>query len=138
MVAICFFVDDEDSKATLEENTDNQITIKVKVDPDESDSKLNQHSLKFTKIGTFVKNGSAVAEVQLKLQNEVFLPQGLTSPKDLDKRLPMIKRVCVDEARNTLIAKTNFVRLEFINKYTSQGSAIRSTLMTAKYKEFYD
>lgn len=136
--AIRFFVDDEDSQAMLEEKKDNQITIKVKVDPEESDSKLNQHSLKFTKIGTFVKNGPAVAEVQLKLQNEVFLPQGLTSPKDLDKRLAMIKRVCVDEARNTLIAETNFARLEFINRYTAEGSPIRAKLLTAKDKEFYD
>ena len=32
--AIRIFVDDEDSHATLEEKKDNQITIKVKVDPE--------------------------------------------------------------------------------------------------------
>jgi hypothetical protein len=35
-------------------------------------------------------------------------------------------------------AKTNFARLEVINKYTSEGSAIRSKLIIVKDKEFYD
>ena len=57
--AIRFFINDKDSQATLEEKKDNQTTIKMKVDPEKSDSK-NQHSLKFTKIGMFVNNGLAV------------------------------------------------------------------------------
>ena len=56
--AIHFFVtQDEDSLATLEEKKLTMITIKVKVDADEADSKLNQASIKFPKIETFVKNG---------------------------------------------------------------------------------
>ena len=70
------------------------ITIKVKVDPEETDSKLNQASIRFPKIETFVKNGPEVAEVQLKLHNEIFLPQGQTGPKDVDKRLGTFKRIC--------------------------------------------
>jgi len=69
------------------------ITIKVKVDNEEPDSKLNQASIKFLKIETFVKNGPEVAEVQLKLHSEIFLPQGLTGPKDVDKRLGTFKRI---------------------------------------------
>jgi len=61
-----------------------------------------QASLKFPR-GTFVKNGPEVAEVQLKLHNEIFLPQGQTGPKDVDKRLGTFKRICVDEARNAFI-----------------------------------
>jgi len=63
----------------LEEKKLLVITIKVKVDPEEPDSKLNQHSIKFPKIQTFVKKGPEVAEVQLKLHNKMFLPQGLTA-----------------------------------------------------------
>jgi len=98
------------------------ITIKVKVEPEEPDSKLNQASLKFPKFQTFVKNSPEIVEVQLKLHHEMFLPQGLTGPKDIDKRLSTFKRICVDKARNTLIAEVNFARLEFINKYTTEGS----------------
>jgi len=92
------------------------ITIKMKVEPDQPDSKLNQQSTKFPKIQTFVKYGPEIIEVQLKLHNEMFLPQGLTGPKDVDKRISAFKRICVDEARNTLIAEVNFARLEFVNK----------------------
>jgi len=53
--AIRFFVpQDEDSLAKLEEKKLEMITIKVKVDPEEPDSKLNQHSIKFPKVQTFV------------------------------------------------------------------------------------
>jgi len=114
------------------------ITIEVKVEPDQPDSKLNQHSIKFPKIQTFVKNGPEVAEVQLKLHNKMFLPQGLTGPKDVDKRLSTFVHVCVDEARNTLIAEVNFARLEFINKFTTEGSELKKKLLIAKDKEFFD
>jgi len=69
--AIRFFVpQDEDSLARLEEKKLAMITIKVKVEPEEPDSKLNQASLKFPKIETFVKKyGPEVAEVQLKLHD---------------------------------------------------------------------
>jgi len=137
--AIRFFVpQDEDALARLEEKKTSMITIKVKVDPEETDSKLNQASLKFPKIETFVKNGPEVAEVQLKLHNEIFLPQGQTGPKDVDKRLSTFKRICVDEARNTFIAEINFARLEFINKYSTEGSELKNKLLEAKDKEFFD
>jgi len=46
--AIRFFVpQDEDALARLEEKKTSMITIKVKVDPEETDSKVNQASLKF-------------------------------------------------------------------------------------------
>jgi len=114
------------------------ITIKVKVDPEETDSKLNQASLNFPKIETFVKNGPEVAEVQLKPLNEIFLPQGQTGPKDVDKRLGTFKRICVDEARNAFIAEINFARIEFINKYSTEGSELKKKLLEAKDKEFFD
>jgi len=137
--AIRFFVpQDEDALAKLEEKKLTMITIKVKVEPEEADSKLNQASLKFPKIKTFVKNGPEVAEVQLKLHNKIFLPQGLTGPKDVDKRLSTFKRICVDEARNTLITEVNFVRLEFINKFTTEGSELKKKLLLVKDKEFFD
>ena len=74
-----FFPQDEDTLARLEEKKLAMLTIKVKVEPD---SKLNQASLKFPKIETFVKDCPEVAEFQLKLHNKMFLPQGLTGPKD--------------------------------------------------------
>jgi len=136
--AIRFFVpQDEDALAKLETKKLTMITIKVKVDPEETDSKLNQASLKFPKIEIFVKNGPEVAEVQLKLHNKIFLPQGQTGPKDVDKRLSTFKLICVDEARNTFIAETNFARLEFINKYTTEGSELKKKLLEAKDKEFF-
>jgi len=114
------------------------ITIKVKVDPEETDSKLNQASLNFPKIETFVKNGPEVAEVQLEPLNEIFLPQGQTGPKDVGKRLGTFKRICVDEARNAFIAEINFARIEFINKYSTEGSELKKKLLEAKDKEFFD
>ena len=137
--AIRFFVpQDEDTLARLEEKKTSMITIKVKVDPEETDSKLNQASLKFPKIETFVKNGPEVAEVQLKLHNEIFLPQGQTGPKDVDKRLSTFKRICVDEARTAFIQEINFARVEFINKYSTEGSDLKKKLIEAKDKEFFD
>ena len=137
--AIRFFINpDEDSLAALEEKKENMVTIKVRVDADEADSRLNQADLKFPKISTFVKNGPEVAEVRLKLDQEIFHPQGLKSPKDVDKRLSMLKRICVDEARTTLIAEMNFARLEFIKTFTTEGSALREKLLAAKDNEFFD
>ena len=129
--AIRFFIpQDEDALVKLVETKKlTMITIKVKVDPEETDSKLNQASLKFPKIETFVKNGPEVAEVQLKLHNKIFLPQGLTGPKDVDKRISTFKRICIDRARNTLIAEVNFARLEFINKFTTEGSDLKKKLL---------
>jgi hypothetical protein len=137
--AIRFFINpDEDSLAALEEKKENMVTIKVRVNADEADSRLNQADLKFPKISTFVKNGPEVAEVRLKLDQEIFHPQGLKSPKDVDKRLSMLKRICVDEARTTLIAEMNFARLEFIKTFTTEGSALREKLLHAKDNEFFD
>ena len=68
----------------------------------------------------------------MKLHNKIFLPQGLTGPKDIDKRLSTFKHICVDEARNALIAEMNFTRLEFINKFTTDGSALKEKLIVAK------
>jgi len=137
--AIRFFVpQDEDTLARLEEKKTSMITIKVKVDPEETDSKLNQASLKFPKIETFVKNGPEVAEVQLKLHNKIFLPQGQTGPKDVDKRLGTFKRICVDEARNAFIAEMNFARIELINTYSTEGSELKKKLLEARDKEFFD
>jgi len=137
--AIRFFVpQDDDTLARLEEKETSMITIKVKVDPEETDSKLNQASIKFPKIETFVKNGPEVAEVQLKLHNEIFLPQGQTGPKDVDKRLGTFKHICVDEARNAFIAEINFARLEFINKYSTEGLELKKKSLEARDKEFFD
>jgi len=68
----------------------------------------------------------------------MFLPQGLTGFKDIDKRLSTFKRICVDEGRNTLIAEVNFARLEFINKYTTEGSDLKKKLLIAKDSVFFD
>jgi len=137
--AIRFFVpQDDDTLARLEEKKTSMITIKVKVDPEETDSKLNQVSLKFPKIEIFVKNGPEVAEVQLKLHNKIFLPQDQTGPKDVDKRLGTFKRICVDEAKNAFIAEINLARIEFINKYSTKGSELKKKLLEARDKEFFD
>jgi len=62
----------------------------------------------------------------------------MTGPKDIDKRLSTFKHICVDEARNTLIAEVNFARLEIINKFTTEGSELKKKLLVAKDKEFFD
>jgi len=85
-----------------------------------------------------VKNGPKVAEVQLKLHNEIFLPQGQTGPKGVDKRLSTFKRICVGEARNTFIAEINFTRIEFINKYSTEGLELKKKKLEARDKEFFD
>jgi len=64
--AIRFFPpQDEDFVARLEEKKLDMIIIKVKVEPDQPNSKLNQQSIKFPKVQTFVQNGPEIVEVQL-------------------------------------------------------------------------
>ena len=68
----------------------------------------------------------------------MFLPQGLTGPKDIDKRISAFKHMYVDEARNTLITEVNFARLDFIYKYTTEGLDLRKNLLTTKDSVFFD
>ena len=121
--AIRFFVlQEEDYLAKLEDEKLDMITIKVKAEQDQPDSKLNQQFIKFQKIQILMQNGLAVAEVQLKLLNEFFLPQGLTGPEDVDKRINAFKRICVDEARTSVMQEVNFARLDFITKYMNKDN----------------
>jgi len=57
---------------------DEYVSIKVKIDPDKEDTRVNLEEKKFLKITDLTYNGPLVTKVRRTLDLDLFVSQGLT------------------------------------------------------------
>jgi len=104
----------EPKLALDESDPDNQVHLKVKANVDEEDSCINVSSLTFLKIKSFMMNGPLIAIQQHKMEQDIFIPEGMMGVKDLDKWYAQFKCILTEDARSAYVeilkhAKTTFM-----------------------------
>ena len=74
-----------------ESKPDDKVNLKVKADVNQPESSTNVSMMKFTTIKTFMLNDPLMANQRLKLDQDIFIPEGLMEVTDLDKRFARLK-----------------------------------------------
>ena len=79
-----------------------RISIKISIDDTIADknSKTNVETKSFNLIESFSMKGLEVLKVRCALDNDIFMPKGLTGPEHVDKRLNYFRRCLTGRAVN--------------------------------------
>jgi hypothetical protein len=85
---------------------DEYVSIKVKIDPDKEDTRVNLEEKKFLKITDLTYNGALVTKVRRTLDLDLFTPQGLTGSEHTFESGLDTSSVCYPATQ-----RTSFVRL---------------------------
>ena len=79
---------------------DEYVSIKVKIDPDKADSRVNFEEKKFLKITDLTYNGPLVTKVRRTLDLDLFTPQGLTGSEHTFERIGYFERLLSGNAKD--------------------------------------
>jgi hypothetical protein len=82
-------------------DADNEyVSIKVKIDPDKDDTRVNLEEKKFLKITDLTYNGLLVTKVRRTLDLDLFVPQGLTGCEHTFTRFGYFERLLTGNAKD--------------------------------------
>jgi len=104
----------EPKLALDESEPEDVVHLKVKVNVDEADSRINVSSLSFFKIKLFMMNGSLIASQQHKMEQDIFIQEGMMGVKELDKQYAQFKRILTEDARSSFVDILKTARATFL------------------------
>jgi hypothetical protein len=79
---------------------DEYVSIKVKIDPDKEDTRVNLEEKKFLKITDLTYNGPLVTKVRRTLDLDLFVPQGFTGREHTFTRFGYFERLLTGNAKD--------------------------------------
>ena len=106
--------------------------LKVKANVDEADSRINASSLSFFKIKSFMMNGSLIASQQHKMEQDIFIPEGMMGVKDLDKRYAQFKRILTEDARSSFVDILKTARATFLAEQAKDVDEEKKTSLLSR------
>jgi len=128
----------EPKLALDESDPDDQVHLIVKANVDEEDSRINVTSLTFLKIKTFMMNGPLIASQQHKMEQDIFIPDGITGVTNLDKRCAHCKRIVTEDARSAYVEILKNARTTFMEERAEDlDEAKKESLLSKKESHFF-